>query len=131
MPEHHDGDYRDMINFIEFELAECLRQEGELSLPASGRISRHLKHFPITPQILIRPDDKASFYVLSIVAGDRPGLLARIAKVLSDYRMNVQSAKIMTLGSRAEDSFLISGPGLNDDKTVLALENALMAALRL
>ncbi|QOD84479.1 [protein-PII] uridylyltransferase [Chromobacterium haemolyticum] len=131
VPEHHDGDYRDMINFIEFELAECLRQEGELSLPASGRISRHLKHFPITPQILIRPDDKASFYVLSIVAGDRPGLLARIAKVLSDYRMNVQSAKIMTLGSRAEDSFLISGPGLNEDKTVLALENALMAALRL
>ncbi|MCD5360887.1 [protein-PII] uridylyltransferase [Chromobacterium aquaticum] len=131
VPEHHDGDYRDMINFIEFELAECLRQEGELSLPAQGRISRHLKHFPITPQILIRPDDKASFYVLSIVAGDRPGLLARIAKVLSDYRMNVQSAKIMTLGSRAEDSFLISGPGLGDDKTVLALESALLAALRL
>ena len=120
-----------MINFIEFELAECLRLETPPPPPASGRISRHLKHFPIAPQVLIRPDDKDNFYVLSIVAGDRPGLLARIAKVLADYRLSVQSAKIMTLGSRAEDSFLISGPGLKDDKMVLALESDLIAALRI
>ena len=131
IPEHHDGDYRDMINFIEFELAECLRLETPPPPPANGRISRHLKHFPIAPQVLIRPDDKDNFYVLSIVAGDRPGLLARIAKVLADYRLSVQSAKIMTLGSRAEDSFLVSGPGLKDNKTVLALESELIAALRI
>nr|WP_199064356.1 [protein-PII] uridylyltransferase [Chromobacterium sp. ASV5] len=130
VPEHHDGDYRDMINFIEFELAASLRQDGPLQLPSSGRISRHLKHFPIAPQVLIRPDDKDNYYVLSIVAGDQPGLLARIAKTLSDYQVSVQSAKIMTLGSRAEDSFLISGQALKDDKSALALEAALLTALR-
>ncbi|MBV8680500.1 MAG: ACT domain-containing protein, partial [Aquitalea sp.] len=66
-----------------------------------------------------------------IVAGDRPGLLARIAKVLADYHLSVQSAKIMTLGSRAEDSFLISGACLKDSKTVLTLESDLIAALRI
>ncbi|WP_293765519.1 [protein-PII] uridylyltransferase [uncultured Aquitalea sp.] len=131
VPEHHDGDYRDMINFIEFELAECLKQEAPIAMPGNGRISRHLKHFPIAPQVLIRPDDRDNFFVLSIVAGDRPGLLARIAKVLADYQLSVQSAKIMTLGSRVEDSFLISGPRLKDDKTVLALEADLITALRL
>jgi [protein-PII] uridylyltransferase len=131
VPEHHDGDYRDMINFIEFELAATLAQDQPLQPPPQGRISRHLKHFPITPQVSIRPDDKDNYFILSIVAGDRPGLLARIAKVLADYRLNVQSAKIMTLGSRAEDSFLISGPGLKDDKTALALEAELIAALRI
>lgn len=131
VPEHHDGDYRDMINFIEFELAAALAQDKPLQPPPQGRISRHLKHFPITPQVSIRPDDKDNYFILSIVAGDRPGLLARIAKVLADYRLNVQSAKIMTLGSRAEDSFLISGPGLKDDKTALALEAELIAALRI
>ena len=90
-----------------------------------------LKHFPITPQVLIRPDDKANYFVLSIVAGDRPGLLARIAAVLTDHDLAVHSAKIMTLGSRAEDSFLITGPGLNDDKTVVALESELFNALRI
>ncbi|MDE1711455.1 ACT domain-containing protein, partial (plasmid) [Chromobacterium amazonense] len=106
-------------------------QDQPLQPPPQGRISRHLKHFPITPQVSIRPDDKDNYFILSIVAGDRPGLLARIAKVLADYRLNVQSAKIMTLGSRAEDSFLISGPGLKDDKTALALEAELIAALRI
>ncbi|AUH50551.1 [protein-PII] uridylyltransferase [Chromobacterium sp. ATCC 53434] len=130
VPEHHEGDYRDMINFIEFELAAALAADQPLALPPPGRISRHLKHFPITPQVSIRPDDKDNYYVLSIVAGDRPGLLARIAKVLADYRLDVQSAKIMTLGSRAEDSFLVSGGALKDDKTALALEAALIAALR-
>ncbi|AXE33618.1 [protein-PII] uridylyltransferase [Chromobacterium phragmitis] len=130
VPEHHDGDYRDMINFIEFELAAALAADKPLQLPPQGRISRHLKHFPITPQVSIRPDDKDNYFILSIVAGDRPGLLARIAKVLADYRLSVQSAKIMTLGGRAEDSFLISGGALKDDKTTLSLEAALIAALR-
>lgn len=131
IPENHVGDYRDMINFIEFELASSLKQSGPIELPGTGRISRHLKYFPITPQVIIRPDDKANYFVLSIVTGDRPGLLARITKVLTDNRLEVHSAKIMTLGSRTEDSFLITGPGLAEDKTVIALEGQLLSALRL
>lgn len=131
IPENHSGDYRDMINFIEFELAGCIRSGGPIELPSAGRISRHLKYFPIVPQVMVRPDDKADFYVLSIVAGDRPGLLARIARVLSDNRLTVRSAKIMTLGSRAEDSFVVTGPGLSDDRTIVALEGQLFNALHL
>lgn len=131
IPENHDDNYRDMINFIEFELAGTLRRGDPVELPSGGRISRHLKYFPITPQVVIRPDDRADAYVLSIVAGDRPGLLARIAKVLADHRLEVLSAKIMTLGSRAEDSFLIAGPCLADDKAVIALEAQLFNALRI
>jgi len=131
IPENHVGDYRDMINFIEFELAASLHQTGAIELPSGGRISRHLKYFPITPQVIIRPDDKANYFVLTIVAGDRPGLLARIAKVLTETQLEVHSAKIMTLGSRAEDSFLITGPKLSDDKAVIALEGKLFNALRI
>ncbi|MBV8046335.1 MAG: [protein-PII] uridylyltransferase [Paludibacterium sp.] len=131
IPESFDGDYRDMINFIEFELAASLRRDDPIEPPVDGRISRHLKYFPITPQVLIRPDDKANYFVLSIVAGDRPGMLARIAAVLTEHRLTVHSAKIMTLGSRAEDSFLITGPGLTDDKTVVSLESQLFNALRI
>jgi [protein-PII] uridylyltransferase len=130
IPEHHEGDYRDMINFIEFELAGCLNRPGEdVALPASGRISRHLKHFPITPQVVVRADDKGAYRVLSLVAGDRPGLLARIAGVLSRHDINVHSAKIMTLGGRVEDSFQISGPGLGDDRIIVELETELIEAL--
>jgi [protein-PII] uridylyltransferase len=131
IPENHGDDYRDMINFIEFELAGSLRRGDPLELPSGGRISRHLKYFPISPQVIIRPDDRANYFVLTIVAGDRPGLLARIAKVLADNRLEVHSAKIMTLGSRAEDSFLITGPRLSDDRNVVALEGQIFAALHI
>ncbi|MDC7698236.1 [protein-PII] uridylyltransferase [Vogesella indigofera] len=131
LPEHHDGDYRDLINFIEFELAANLQRQEPIRMPPPGRLSRHLKHFPIQPQVLIRADDKQRHYVLSIVSGDRPGLLAKIAKVLSDYHVNVDAAKIMTLGGRVEDSFLLSLPSSHDDKLLLALENDLINALRI
>ena len=131
LPEHHEGNYRDLINFIEFELAATLQRQDAISLPAKGRLNRHQKNFPVKPQVLIRPDDKGKHFVLSIVAGDNPGLLARIAKVLSDYQVSVDSAKIMTLGGRVEDSFLLSAPRIPDDKTLLALEADLIAALHL
>ncbi|MDN0084559.1 [protein-PII] uridylyltransferase [Crenobacter sp. SG2305] len=129
IPEHHDGDYRDLINFIEFELAAAIQDTGPIALPPEGRISRHLKHFPIQPQVQIRPDDRDDYFVLSIVAGDRPGLLAQLTKLLSDYRIDVHSAKIMTLGGRIEDSFLLSGTGLKDAKTLLNLESDLLQVL--
>ena len=131
LPEHHEGNYRDLINFIEFELAATLQRQDAISLPAKGRLNRHQKNFPVKPQVLIRPDDKGKHFVLSSVAGDNPGLLARIAKVLSDYQVSVDSAKIMTLGGRVEDSFLLSAPRIPDDKTLLALEADLIAALHL
>lgn len=131
LPEHHSGDYRDLINFVEFELAANLARQEPVRLPPAGRLSRHLKHFPIQPQVLIRPDDKQKHYVLSLIAGDRPGLLARIAHVLSQYKVNVDGAKIMTLGGRIEDSFLLSLPRQYDDKLLLALEKDLINALRI
>jgi len=66
---------------------------------------------------------------MSITAGDRPGLLYSIARVLVNYRINVHTAKINTLGERAEDVFLLSGDVLNDPKAVVRLEADLLEAL--
>lgn len=127
-----DISYREMINFIEFELTHAIERGGDLLCPPSqGRINRHLKHFPINPQVNIRADDKGDGYVLSIVAGDKPGLLARVACVLSSYKVSVHSAKIMTLGGRAEDAFLLTGAALNDAKSLLMMQAELLDVLRI
>jgi len=123
--------YRDMINLIETDLADRLQRQTPLHPPTRGRVSRQLRHFPITPEVSIRPDEKGASYALSIVAGDRPGLLYAIALVLGKYEINLTTAKIVTLGERAEDVFLISGAALANPKTVLQLEAELLDALQL
>lgn len=123
--------YRDMINLIETDLADRLQRQTPLHPPTRGRVSRQLRHFPITPQVNIRPDEKGASYALSIVAGDRPGLLYAIALVLGKYEINLITAKIVTLGERAEDVFLVSGAALANPRTVLQLEAELLDALQL
>ena len=56
---------------------------GPLEPPAEGRIQPPTAAFPLTPEIQIFPDDKGTHFILEIVAGDRPGLLARIAYTLA------------------------------------------------
>jgi len=123
--------YRDMINLIETDLADRLQRQTPLHPPTRGRVSRQLRHFPITPEVNIRPDEKGASYALSIVAGDRPGLLYAIARVLGKYEINLITAKIVTLGERAEDVFLVSGAALANPRAVLQLEAELLDALQL
>lgn len=118
------------VSFIEQELTQQLAQQAPLQPPVSGRLSRHLRHFPIRPKVGIELDEKGNYHVLSIVAGDQPGLLSRIAQVLVNFRINVHSARINTLGERAEDTFLITGDVLSEPRTVIQLETRLIEMLQ-
>lgn len=122
--------YRDLLNYIEYELAQQLRDARPLEAPLRGRVSRHLKHFPITPQVSIRPDDKGSYQVLSVTAGDRPGLLYGMARVFLAHGVHLHTARINTLGERAEDTFLIAGSILDKTRDVLRFEADLLQQLQ-
>jgi len=123
--------YRETIQFIEYELTRALLSSVPLTPPGEGRIPRQLRHFPLTPEIRIFPDDKGTHFILEVVAGDRPGLLARIAYFLAQANINVVSARINTLGERAEDVFLIDGARLHDEQAMLRFETTLYEELRL
>ena len=62
-------------------------------------------------------------------AGKDDGL--RFARTLARYGINLQTARINTLGDRAEDVFLVSGEALSNSKTVLQLEQDLLKELSL
>ena len=130
-PLNPNTSYRETIAFVEFELSRLLIEPPPLHAPPEGRISRQLKHFPLPPEVQIFPDDKGTHYILEVVAGDRPGLLARIAYTLAKANVNVASAKINTMGERAEDVFLIDGARLHDEQALLNLQTALYEQLKL
>jgi [protein-PII] uridylyltransferase len=102
---------------------------GPLPAPGSGRVSRRVKSFPVAPRVDLRPDDKGQRWLLSVSASDRVGLLYRIALLLAKYRLNLQLAKVSTLGERVEDTFLIDGPGLQQNRKQIELETELLQAL--
>lgn len=122
--------YRDIINLIEHELAELLKSYGPLPPPIRGRLSRQSRTFPINPTVDLRPDERGQYYLLSVSANDRTGLLYTISNVLAKYKINLHTAKIMTLGERVEDVFVIDGPILNHPRNQIQLETDLLQALR-
>ncbi len=122
---------REMVPFIEHELEQRLLHQSPPDIPSTGRLSRQVKHFPIKPDVSIRSDEKGTHFILSLIAADRPGLLYTVANTLAEHGANLQTAKITTLGERAEDVFLISGGDLRDTNNRIRLETELMERLKI
>jgi [protein-PII] uridylyltransferase len=129
-PAHAGVHYRDLISLVEHDLAGHLKAHGALPEPSQGRMSRRVKYVSMTPEVHLRPDEKGIYHYLNVTAGDRPGLLYRVARVLDKYGIDLHTAKINTLGERAEDTFLIAGDALRDTKTVVNLETELVHELQ-
>lgn len=125
----HEIHYRDLINLLEHDLAERLKSDSPADRPVGGRLPREVKHFPITPTVSIRPDERGQHHIMSVTAADRPGLLFDIAETLVRHGINLHTAKIATLGARIEDTFLISGPNLGHDSDIVRIETELLEKL--
>jgi [protein-PII] uridylyltransferase len=125
----HDLHYRDIISLVETQLTQALQATGALPEPSRGRLSRRVKSFPITPRVSLRPDERAQRWLLGVSTSDRSGLLYAIARVLARHHINLQLAKITTLGERVEDTFLVDGSELQESRLQLEIESELLDAI--
>ena len=73
---------------------------------------------------------RAQRWLLSVSASDRVGLLYSIALVLARHKLNLQLAKISTLGERVEDTFVVKGDLFAEERARLALESDLLKLLQ-
>lgn len=122
---------RETCAIIEHDLIEVLLGKIQPRTPGMGRISRQVRSFPIAPDVMLEPDESGQQYVLSIRAADRTGLLHAIAETLTRHGVSLHTARISTLGERAEDTFLISGRSLSQSRDRLLLENDLLEHLKI
>lgn len=74
--------------------------------PPKRSISRHLRHFQMTPRIEFV--DAGERTQLALVCTDRPGLLAAVAQALAEAEVRVHDARIATFGERVEDFFQLT-----------------------
>jgi [protein-PII] uridylyltransferase len=124
-----DQHYRDLISLVETQATLALKAEGPLPEPSRGRLSRRVKSFPITPRVTLRPDERGQRWLLGVSTSDRSGLLYSIARVLAQHHINLQLAKITTLGERVEDTFLIDGSALQQNRLQIEIETELLDAI--
>jgi [protein-PII] uridylyltransferase len=125
MSEH----YRELTSMLENGLAKVIADAGPLPKPSRGRVSRRVRSFPIAPRVTLTPDEKGQRWLLNISASDRVGLLYSVARVLAGHHLNLQLAKVATLGERVEDTFLIDGPELQHTRKQIQIETELLEAL--
>jgi [protein-PII] uridylyltransferase len=130
------SDLRAQATLVEHELAQRLRdpqaaraQGTQGAIYGRSRQSRMSRLFPVQPQIELQPDERSKTWRLSVTAADRPGLLHALARVFASHSVNLQMAKVMTLGDRVEDVFILEGPSLERPRTQMQFERALETAL--
>ncbi|MFT5484447.1 MAG: [protein-PII] uridylyltransferase [Halieaceae bacterium] len=96
------------------------------------RTPRQLKHFSVPTQTRMSSDADNGFTVLEIATPDRPGLLAKISRLFLEFEIDLQAAKIATLGERVEDIFFITDREkrmIDDPETCAQLQAAICREL--
>lgn len=118
------------------QIRNTLQQELKLvedySKVIKRRTPRRLKMFHLPSQAHISTEPNDSYSTLEITSADRPGLLARIARIFITNDLCLRNAKISTLGERVEDIFHITDANdqpLTDHTLIESLEQAICQEL--
>ncbi|HEX4051529.1 MAG TPA: [protein-PII] uridylyltransferase [Steroidobacteraceae bacterium] len=116
---------------IERALWGSLQRPEEAPLAVSRRAPRQMRVFKTPTRIAISVDERNARSVLELTAGDRPGLLCDVGKVLWEERVDLLAAKISTFGERAEDVFYVCDRALRplDEASAERLQHKLIESL--
>jgi [protein-PII] uridylyltransferase len=107
------------IRDIQQQLSHTLSQPDDVAVTVTRRAPRQVRMFTTPTQIAFSEDPVNQRTIIELIAGDRPGLLSQIAKVFMAEGIYIYTAKIVTVGERAEDVFYVSdtsGHPLSGDK---------------
>jgi [protein-PII] uridylyltransferase len=93
---------------IECALWRSLQGPADAPFAVSRRAPRQARMFHTPTHMALSVDERNRRSVLELTAGDRPGLLCDVGKVLMAEHVELHAAKIMTVGERAEDVFYLT-----------------------
>lgn len=113
------------INKIRRALTRVLRVDGNTVAKVTRVVTRQARMFSTQTRVDFLDDPADDQSALELTTADRPGLLSRVGKVFIEQGIDITSAKIMTIGERAEDVFYVSDlsgrPISNEARQQLAL----------
>ena len=119
------------MNKIRRSLTRVLTAYDDDDVTVTRTLPRQARMFTTQTSVEFSPSMSSENTVLEIVAADRPGLLSKIGRVFIEHDVDIEAAKIMTIGERAEDVFYISDESGRplDEKTQDELQSVLLERL--
>jgi [protein-PII] uridylyltransferase len=117
---------------VETALAQAIVDPAVEHIEVNRRPSRRNHYFNVPTQIDFDQADEHATTIMEIVTADRPGLLSRIGELFRHRGILVKTAKIATIGERAEDLFFITDrqhAQLTDEAALRELRAALITEL--
>lgn len=123
--------------FIEKDLAETLDNSLPLSTPSINNAElstisvgkRRSRSFPVRPRINLERESNGRYWRLQVITTDTPGILYSLAHLFYEFDINLRMARLLTLGERVEDIFIIEGQSLETERTQLDFERAIIDTL--
>ncbi|KZZ45822.1 bifunctional uridylyltransferase/uridylyl-removing protein [Thalassolituus sp. HI0120] len=120
------------LQTIRTTLQESLSQPDEFTTIIMRRTPRLLKQFQVEAHVTMSNDPVMQRTVLEVTAADRPGLLARMGAIFSEFGAQMQGAKILTEGEKVSDIFYIvdeAGNPFSDVERCEDLQEAIIMGL--
>lgn len=102
------GKNKKQCELVAKTLVQSILDPGGVSFDISRRTPRQLKNFALKTVASLRNDVETNTTVLEVITPDRPGLLAHLATIFLRFGLNLDNAKISTLGERVEDTFYLT-----------------------
>lgn len=116
------------LDYIRANLARDLAKDEDVLETVQRRTPRRQRSFAMPTETSMSVDEIKHYSVLEVLSPDRPGLLARIGRIFVEFDIELQAAKIQTLGERVEDVFFITDGDLQpitDPERCAALQQAI------
>jgi [protein-PII] uridylyltransferase len=92
---------------IRRSLTRILTTDDTRAVKVTRRAPRQVRMFSTKTVINFDNDISNKRTVMELAAGDRPGLLSIVGQIFIEFGINIETAKILTIGERAEDVFYV------------------------
>jgi len=114
------------LNKIRRSLTRILTSGDDSAAAVTRAVPRRVRMFTTRASVDFGDDTPNGRTVMELIAADRPGLLSKVGQAFIELGIDIEAAKIMTIGERAEDVFYISdeaGAPLDDAARVRLRDN--------
>ncbi len=95
---------------IQAALTRALDDARKRPPEVTRRAPRAVRMFSTPTRVEFARDEANGRTIVELTAGDRPGLLCEIGKAFRDSDVAIHTARISTIGERAEDVFYVTDP---------------------